>query len=130
VSQPDNGEQALEIAETLIRSAAWTSSWWTPSQRLSPRPKLEGDMGDPQMGLQARFDVAGAAQLTGIVSKSRTCLIFINQIAKNWRDVRQPGDHYSGRALKFLRVDARGYPAHQAIRKATRWLVLGRVQKW
>src|SRR5882672_9914629 len=80
VSQPDNGEQALEIAETLIRSNGVDIIVVDSVAALVPRAELEGDMGDPQMGLQARLMSQALRKLTGIVSKSRTCLIFINQI--------------------------------------------------
>src|ERR1700730_3561853 len=80
VSQPDNGEQALEIAETLISSGALDVVVVDSVAALVPRAELEGDMGDPQMGLQARLMSQALRKLTGKVSKSRTCLIFINQI--------------------------------------------------
>src|SRR6266550_1324796 len=80
VSQPDNGEQALEIAETLIRSGGVDIVVVDSVAALVPKAELEGDMGDPQMGLQARLMSQALRKLTGIVSKSRTCLIFINQI--------------------------------------------------
>src|SRR5712692_2364269 len=80
VSQPDNGEQALEIAEALIRSGAVDVVVVDSVAALVPKAELEGDMGDPQMGLQARLMSQALRKLTGIVSKSRTCLIFINQI--------------------------------------------------
>src|SRR5206468_754120 len=80
VSQPDSGEQALEIAEVLIRSGAIDIVVVDSVAALVPRAELEGEMGDAQMGLQARLMSQALRKLTGIVSKSRTCLIFINQI--------------------------------------------------
>src|ERR1700689_2459312 len=80
VSQPDNGEQALEIAETLIRSGGVDIVVVDSVAALVPKAELEGDMGDPQMGLQARLMSQALRKLTAIVSKSKTCLIFINQI--------------------------------------------------
>ena len=80
VSQPDNGEQALEIAEALIRSNAVDIIVVDSVAALVPRAELEGDMGDAQMGLQARLMSQALRKLTAIVSKSKTCLIFINQI--------------------------------------------------
>src|SRR2546422_11596543 len=80
VSQPDNGEQALEIAETLIRSGGVDIVVVDSVAALVPKAELEGDMGEPQMGLQARLMSQALRKLTAIVSKSRTCLIFINQI--------------------------------------------------
>src|SRR6201997_263053 len=80
VSQPDNGEQALEIAETLIRSGGVDVVVVDSVAALVPKAELEGEMGDPQMGLQARLMSQALRKLTAIVSKSKTCLIFINQI--------------------------------------------------
>src|SRR6202008_2251122 len=80
VSQPDHGEQALEIAQKLIQSGAVDVIVVDSVAALVPRAELEGDMGDPQMGLQARLMSQALRKLTAIVSKSKTCLIFINQI--------------------------------------------------
>src|SRR5215831_6193811 len=80
VSQPDSGEQALEIAEVLIRSGAVDIVVVDSVAALVPRAELEGDMGEAQMGLQARLMSQALRKLTGIVAKSKTCLIFINQI--------------------------------------------------
>src|ERR1700724_733864 len=111
VSQPDNGEQALEIAETLIRSNAVDVVVVDSVAALVPRAELEGDMGEPQMGLQARLMSQALRKLTGIVSKSRTCLIFINQIREKIGGiVGNPETTTGGRALKFyssIRVDIR-----------------------
>ncbi len=111
VSQPDNGEQALEIAETLIRSGAVDIVVVDSVAALVPKAELEGDMGDPQMGLQARLMSQALRKLTGIVSKSRTCLIFINQIREKIGVMfGNPETTTGGRALKFyasMRVDIR-----------------------
>src|ERR1700674_4837360 len=111
VSQPDNGEQALEIAETLIRSGGVDIVVVDSVAALVPKAELEGDMGDPQMGLQARLMSQALRQLTGIVSKSRTCLIFINQIREKIGVMfGNPETTTGGRALKFyasMRVDIR-----------------------
>lgn len=111
VSQPDNGEQALEIAETLIRSGGVDIVVVDSVAALVPRAELEGDMGDPQMGLQARLMSQALRKLTGIVSKSRTCLIFINQIREKIGVMfGNPETTTGGRALKFyasMRVDIR-----------------------
>src|SRR5215813_12606913 len=80
VSQPDSGEQALEITEVLIRSGAIDIVVVDSVAALVPRAELEGEMGEAQMGLQARLMSQALRKLTGIVSKSKTCLIFINQI--------------------------------------------------
>jgi recombination protein RecA len=111
VSQPDNGEQALEIAETLIRSNAVDIVVVDSVAALVPRAELEGDMGDPQMGLQARLMSQALRKLTAIVSKSRTCLIFINQIREKIGVMfGNPETTTGGRALKFyssIRLDIR-----------------------
>src|SRR3979411_491577 len=111
VSQPDNGEQALEIAETLIRSNGVDIIVAASVAALGPRAELEGDMGDPQMGLQARLMSQALRKLTAIVSKSRTCLIFINQIREKIGVMfGNPETTTGGRALKFyssIRLDIR-----------------------
>jgi archaellum biogenesis ATPase FlaH len=80
VSQPDNGEQALEIVEVLIRSNGVDVVVVDSVAALVPRAEIEGEMGDAQMGLQARLMSQALRKLTGVVSKSKTCLIFINQL--------------------------------------------------
>jgi recombination protein RecA len=111
VSQPDNGEQALEIAETLIRSGGVDAVVVDSVAALVPKSELEGEMGEPQMGLQARLMSQALRRLTGIVSKSRTCLIFINQIReKIGVFYGNPETTTGGRALKFyssVRLDIR-----------------------
>jgi recombination protein RecA len=121
VSQPDNGEQALEIAETLIRSGGVDIVVVDSVAALVPKAELEGDMGDPQMGLQARLMSQALRKLTGIVSKSKTCLIFINQIREKIGVMfGNPETTTGGRALKFyasMRVDIRRI---QAIKEGDR----------
>ncbi len=121
VSQPDNGEQALEIAETLIRSGGLDVVVVDSVAALVPRAELEGEMGDPQMGLQARLMSQALRKLTGIVSKSRTCLIFINQIREKIGVMfGNPETTTGGRALKFyasIRLDIRRI---QAIKEGDR----------
>src|ERR1039458_6686375 len=111
VSQPDNGEQALEIAQKLIQSGAVDVIVIDSVAALVPRAELEGDMGDPQMGLQARLMSQALRKLTGIVSKSHTCLIFINQIREKIGVMfGNPETTTGGRALKFyssVRIDIR-----------------------
>ena len=111
VSQPDNGEQALEITETLIRTNAVDIVVVDSVAALVPKAELEGDMGDPQMGLQARLMSQALRKLTAIVSKSKTCLIFINQIREKIGVMfGNPETTTGGRALKFyssVRVDIR-----------------------
>ena len=111
VAQPDYGEQALEIAETLIRSSSIDVIVVDSVAALVPRAELEGDMGDPQMGLQARLMSQALRKLAGIVSKSNCCLIFINQIRmKIGVMFGNPETTTGGRALKFytsVRIDIR-----------------------
>lgn len=111
VSQPDNGEQALEIAESLIESGKVDIVVIDSVAALVPRAELEGDMGDPQMGLQARLMSQALRKLTGKVSKSQTCLIFINQIRERIGVMfGNPETTTGGRALKFyasVRLDIR-----------------------
>jgi len=121
VSQPDNGEQALEIAQELIRSNAVDIVVVDSVAALVPKAELEGDMGDPQMGLQARLMSQALRKLTAIVSKSRTCLIFINQIREKIGVMfGNPETTTGGRALKFyasIRLDIRRV---QAIKEGDR----------
>jgi recombination protein RecA len=111
VSQPDSGEQALEIAEVLIRSAAVDVLVVDSVAALVPRAELDGEMGDAQMGLQARLMSQAMRKLTAIVSKSKTCLIFINQIREKIGVMfGNPETTTGGRALKFyasVRLDIR-----------------------
>src|SRR6267154_2554322 len=111
VSQPDHGEQALEIAQELIRSNAVDIVVIDSVAALVPKAELEGDMGDPSMGLQARLMSQALRKLTAIVSKSKTCLIFINQIREKIGVMfGNPETTTGGRALKFyasMRVDIR-----------------------
>jgi len=111
VSQPDNGEQALEITEALIRSGGVDIVVIDSVAALVPKAELEGDMGDPQMGMQARLMSQALRKLTAIVSKSRTCLVFINQIREKIGVMfGNPETTTGGRALKFyssIRLDIR-----------------------
>jgi recombination protein RecA len=111
VSQPDSGEQALEIAEVLVRSGAIDLIVIDSVAALVPRAELEGEMGDMQMGLQARLMSQAMRKLTGIVSKSGTCLVFINQIREKIGVMfGNPETTSGGRALKFyssVRIDIR-----------------------
>ena len=111
VSQPDYGEQALEIAEALVRSNAIDVLVIESVAALVPKAELDGEMGDSHMGLQARLMSQALRKLTGIVSKSRTCLIFINQIREQIGVVfGNPETTTGGRALKFyssVRIDIR-----------------------
>jgi recombination protein RecA len=111
VSQPDSGEQALEIAEMLVRSGAIDIIVIDSVAALVPRAELEGEMGDSHVGLQARLMSQALRKLTGIVSKSKTTLIFINQIREKIGVMfGSPETTTGGRALKFyssVRVDIR-----------------------
>ena len=111
VSQPDNGEQALEIVELLIRSGSVDVVVVDSVAALVPRAEIEGEMGDAQMGLQARLMSQALRKLTGVVSKSKTCLIFINQLREKIGVMfGNPETTTGGRALKFyasVRIDIR-----------------------
>jgi recombination protein RecA len=111
VSQPDSGEQGLEIAEILIRSGAMDVVVVDSVAALVPKAELDGEMGDSHVGLQARLMSQALRKLTGIVSKSRTSLIFINQIREKIGVMfGSPETTTGGRALKFyasLRIDIR-----------------------
>src|SRR5690348_14602700 len=111
VSQPDSGEQALEIAEVLVRSNSIDVIVIDSVAALVPRAELEGEMGDSHVGLQARLMSQALRKLTGIVSKSKTCMIFINQIREKIGVMfGNPETTTGGRALKFyssVRVDIR-----------------------
>ncbi|HUP48980.1 MAG TPA: recombinase RecA, partial [Thermoanaerobaculia bacterium] len=102
VSQPDSGEQALEIAEVLVRSGAIDVIVIDSVAALVPRAELEGEMGDSHVGLHARLMSQALRKLTGIVSKSKTCLVFINQIREKIGVMfGNPETTTGGRALKF-----------------------------
>ena len=102
VSQPDTGEQALEIAESLVRSGAVDIIVVDSVAALTPQAEIEGDMGDSHMGLQARLMSQALRKLTGTISKSGTCLIFINQIRmKIGVMFGNPETTTGGKALKF-----------------------------
>jgi recombination protein RecA len=111
VSQPDNGEQALEITEVLIRSNGVDVVVIDSVAALVPRAEIEGEMGEAQMGLQARLMSQALRKLTGAVSKSKTCLIFINQLREKIGVMfGNPETTTGGRALKFyssVRIDIR-----------------------
>jgi len=111
ISQPDTGEQALEIAETLVRSGAIDVIVVDSVAALVPRAEIEGDMGDAHVGLQARLMSQALRKLAGAVSKSRTCLIFINQLRmKIGVMFGNPETTTGGNALKFyasVRLDIR-----------------------
>jgi len=111
VSQPDNGEQALEIVEVLIRSASVDVVVVDSVAALVPKAEIEGEMGEAQMGLQARLMSQALRKLTGVVSKSKTTLIFINQLREKIGVMfGNPETTTGGRALKFyasVRIDIR-----------------------
>ncbi len=111
ISQPDSGEQALEIAETLVRSAGIDVIVIDSVAALVPRAEIDGEMGDSHMGLQARLMSQALRKLTGIVSSSNTCFIFINQLReKIGVFFGSPETTTGGKALKFyasVRIDIR-----------------------
>jgi len=111
VSQPDNGEQALEIVEVLVRSGGVDVVVVDSVAALVPRAEIEGEMGEAQVGLQARLMSQALRKLTGVVSKSKTCLVFINQLREKIGVMfGNPETTTGGRALKFyasVRLDIR-----------------------
>ena len=111
LSQPDSGEQALEIVETLVRSNALDVIVIDSVAALVPRAELEGEMGDSHMGLHARLMSQALRKLTGVVKRSNTSVIFINQIREKIGVMfRYPETTTGGRALKFyasIRIDIR-----------------------
>ncbi|HNQ68412.1 MAG TPA: recombinase RecA [Bacteroidales bacterium] len=111
ISQPDNGEQALEIADNLIRSGAIDIIVIDSVAALTPRAEIEGEMGDSRMGLQARLMSQALRKLTGNISKTQTCCIFINQLREKIGVMfGNPETTTGGNALKFyasIRLDIR-----------------------
>jgi recombination protein RecA len=111
VSQPDNGEQALEIADHLIRSGAIDIVVIDSVAALTPKAEIEGEMGDSKMGLQARLMSQALRKLTSSISKTKTCVIFINQLREKIGVMfGNPETTTGGNALKFyasMRVDVR-----------------------
>jgi recombination protein RecA len=111
ISQPDNGEQALEIAEQLIRSGAVDIVVVDSVAALTPKAEIEGDMGDKNMGLQARLMSQAMRKLTGTINKTNTCCIFINQLREKIGIMfGNPETTTGGNALKFyasVRIDVR-----------------------
>ena len=110
VSQPDNGEQALEIAESLVRSGAIDVVVVDSVAALTPRAEIEGDMGDSHMGLQARLMSQALRKLAGVCHKTNSCIIFINQLREKMGGYGNPEVTTGGKALKFyasVRLDVR-----------------------
>jgi recombination protein RecA len=118
IAQPDSGEQALEIADVLVRSGALDVVVVDSVAALVPQAEIDGDMGDPQMGLQARLMSQAMRKLTGIIHKTKTCVIFINQIRqKIGVFFGNPETTTGGNALKFyasVRLDIRRLDAIKA----------------
>jgi recombination protein RecA len=111
VSQPDSGEQALEIAEMLISSNAMTVVVIDSVAALVPRAELEGEMGDSHVGLHARLMSQALRKLTAIVHKSNTCLIFINQIRERSGSCSAARDHHGRTRPEVLLLGAPRYPS-------------------
>jgi len=110
VSQPDNGEQALDIAESLVRSGAIDVIVVDSVAALTPRAEIDGEMGDSHMGLQARLMSQALRKLAGVAHKTRTCIIFINQVRDKIGGYGNPETTTAGKALKFyasVRLDVR-----------------------
>ena len=118
IAQPDSGEQALEITDVLVRSGALDVVVVDSVAALVPQAEIDGDMGDPQMGLQARLMSQAMRKLTGIIHKTKTCVIFINQIRqKIGVFFGNPETTTGGNALKFyasVRLDIRRLDAIKA----------------
>jgi len=118
IAQPDSGEQALEITDTLVRSGALDIVVVDSVAALVPQAEIDGDMGDPQMGQQARLMSQAMRKLTGIIHKTKTCVIFINQIRqKIGVFFGNPETTTGGNALKFytsVRLDIRRIDAIKA----------------
>ena len=115
ISQPDSGEQALEIAETLVRSNCIDVIVVDSVAALVTRAELDGEMGDAHVGLQARLMSQALRKLTSIISQTNTCFIFINQLReKNRRHGLWPvGDDHRRTSLAFLCQSAFGHPPHR-----------------
>jgi protein RecA len=114
ISQPDSGEQALEIAEALVRSNGVDVIVVDSVAALVPRAELDGEMGDSLPGLQARLMSQALRKLTAIVAQSNTCFIFINQIREKIGVMfGNPETTTGGRALKFYFFPATRYPSHR-----------------
>ena len=114
VSQPDTGEQALEITETLIRSGGVDCVVVDSVAALVPRAEIEGEMGDSSMGMQARLMSQALRKLTGAVSRSNTALVFTNQLREKIGVMfGNPETTPGGRAMKFYAQRAAGHPAHR-----------------
>ncbi len=124
ISQPDNGEQALEITETMVRSGAVDIVIVDSVAALVPKAEIDGEMGDSHVGLQARLMSQALRKLTGIISKSNCCVIFINQLREKVGVMfGNPETTTGGRALKFyssVRMDVRRVRVHQAGRRGDR----------
>ena len=114
VSQPDNGEQALEIVEVLVRSNSVDVVVVDSVAALVPKAEIDGEMGEAQMGLQARLMSQALRKLTGIVSKSNTTLDLHQPAAReDRRDVRQSGNDHRWSRAEVLCVGAHGHPSHR-----------------
>lgn len=131
MSQPDNGEQALEIAEALIRSSAVDILVIDSVAALTPKSEIEGDMGDRNMGLQARLMSQALRKLTGTIARTNTCCIFINQLREKIGAMFGPSETTTGgNALKFyasVRVDIR--PSTAIKSDKNKEVLVGRLTK-
>ena len=114
VSQPDTGEQALEIADMLVRSGALDIIVIDSVAALVPRAEIEGEMGDSHVGLQARLMSQALRKITGALSNSGTTAIFINQLREKIGVMfGSPGDHHRRQGAEVLRLGAPGHPPHR-----------------
>ena len=113
ISQPDTGEQALEIAEALIRSGAVDLVVVDSVAALVPRAEIEGEMGDSHPGLQARLMSQALRKLSGAIKQSNTALVFTNQLREKIGHVRQPGDDLRWSGSQVLRLRPHRHPPHR-----------------
>ena len=121
ISQPDTGEQALEITETLVRSNAVDVIVIDSVAALVPRAELDGDMGDSLPGLQARLMSQALRKLTAAISRSGACVVFINQIREKIGVMFGiPGDDDGWARAEVLRLRAPGHPAHRTPSRTAR----------
>ena len=119
VSQPDTGEQALEIADALVRSSAIDIIVIDSVAALVPRAEIDGEMGDSHVGLQARLMAQALRKLAGVVNKSRTCIVFINQLRMKIGVLYgNPETTPGGRALKFYASVRLTYAASKRSKRA------------
>ena len=121
ISQPDNGEQALEITETMVRSGAVDIVIVDSVAALVPKAEIDGEMGDSHVGLQARLMSQALRKLTAVISKSNCIVIFINQLREKVGVMfGNPGDHHRRTCSEVLRIRAPGCPQDRDLKAGRR----------